>query len=178
VVDKTIRRRAHYKRLLKDRGLTEGGMFDILRDGSRNPDLIKRALHEYLSNNCECDPKSLENAANFFKLDLKQELDCDILIRVLAAVLFPTKRRGRTKGNNKYWTDFRLCLLGRKDREIRTKYPEYNDTEIAELISKDADFSEFGKDPDPIRKRLPAGRKSLEWLDRYLAKGRGRHLSH
>ena len=178
MADKTARRLTHYRGLLKDRGLTAGGMFDILRDNSRDQDgLIKRALLLFLQDNCDCNPKSLERAADFFGLNLKQELDWDILIRVLAAVLFPTKKRGRTKGDNKYWTDYRLCLLGRKDSEIRTENPDYSDTEIARVISEDAEFKQFRKDPDPIRKRLPAGRKSLEWLDRYLARGRGKLLS-
>jgi hypothetical protein len=169
VADKAAKRLAHYKRLLKDRGLIEGGIFDILRDGSRNPDLTKRALHGFLEDNCEYDPKSLEKAADYFALDLKQELDIDILIRVLAAVLFPTRRPGRAKGNNKYWTDSRLIRLGMEDCELRAKNSGYNDTEIARRISEDAAFKEFRKDPDPIRKRLPAGRKSL---DRFLTKGR------
>jgi hypothetical protein len=180
VAEKTSRRLSHYKSLLRVRGLIDGGMLDFFRDGSLedpDPGLTKRAFHLYLKDNCECDPKSLENAAKFFGLDLTRELDCDILIRVLAAVLFPTKRRGRAKGSNKYWTDYRLCLLGRKDRELRAANPGYNDTEIAKVISEDAEFKAFRKDPDPIRKRLPAGRKSLQWLDQFLAKGSRKRLS-
>jgi hypothetical protein len=169
--DKTAERLAHYKKLLKVRGVAPGpeGLIEYLR---KRDDLTKGALRLYLEG-CECDQKSLDKAAKFFELDAKQEADCDILMRVLAAVLFPTRKRGRVSAGHKYWTDYRLCLLGRKDRELRNKNPDLNDTEIAEIISKDKEFDIFRKDSNPIRKRLPAGRQSLEWLDGHLAKGRG-----
>jgi hypothetical protein len=74
--DKTAERLAHYKKLLKVRGVAPGpeGLIEYLR---KRDDLTKGALRPYLEG-CECDQKSLDKAAKFFELDAKQEADCDI----------------------------------------------------------------------------------------------------
>ena len=152
--------RDHYKGALGRAGFCSGSpMLPIVRERYRE---LKGALPLYLEHNCECDPKSLEKAAVFFGLDHLEAADCIILLRTLAAVNFPTRKRGRKKGANTSWNDYRLCLLGRRYRELKAQNPTHSDTKIAELISKDEEFKEFRRGSyEPIRKRLRAGEKSF-----------------
>jgi hypothetical protein len=109
----------------------------------------------------ECDPRSLERAAIFFELDHSHPQDRSVLIHILAEILFGTRKRGKKTGD-KVWTDNRFLMLAFKYRERKSSNPNCNDTEIAELISKEPEFNEYRNNPELIRQRLSRARREYD----------------
>jgi hypothetical protein len=53
-------------------------------------------------------------------------------------------------------------MLAFKYRELKSSNPNCNDTEIAELISKEREFNEYRNNPELIRQRLPNARREYD----------------
>jgi hypothetical protein len=118
----------------------------------------------------ELDWGALVAAARFFKLDLAQNHNRQILLHVLADVLFG-KRRGRPKGSNSKWHRARRFLLVMIYEKAKTAFPEVSDAKIAKLISERGPFK--GENPEQLRQRLIAARRELADERRRISARRG-----
>jgi hypothetical protein len=117
------------------------------------------------------DPGSLTAAAQFFKLDLAADYQREILLRVLADVLFG-KRRGRPKGSNSKWHRHRRTLLALVYERAKAAFPELSDAKIAKLMSESGRSPFKGENPEQLRQRLIAARRELDGERRLIASGR------
>jgi hypothetical protein len=106
-----------------------------------------------LADGLQCDPKSLEKAAQFFDLDHTSEIGRSVLAAILADIIFGARSAGRRKGATT-WSDDRLVSLGRKYCALKTKNPTLRKAKIVELICEDKEFKEYRGHPRAIYAKL------------------------
>jgi hypothetical protein len=98
------------------------------------------------------DQKSLALAGQFFSLDPDKPNMRDILLYILADVLFGTRKTGRPSASNTAWTlerYFRLCQLYHLKKH---ENPKLSKAKIAELIREHKEFK--NDDPEQIRQHI------------------------
>jgi hypothetical protein len=101
-------------------------------------------------------------SAEFFKLDHTHSPDLTLLANILAEIVFGERARGRKRGDKPTWTNQRLLELGFKYHDLKSKQPPgASDTDLAELISQEAEFREY-KNSDTIRKVLGKARQEYK----------------
>jgi hypothetical protein len=111
---------------------------------------------------------AMNRALKHFGLDGSQPNDLQILLGVLCEINFGELPRGRKKGG-KFWTPGAYLVLA--DLYYERASSGLSDTNIAQLISKLPEFSQYRNSPDEIRKRIPEARRQHEkWLDDAYAK--------
>jgi hypothetical protein len=98
------------------------------------------------------DFRSLRLAGRFFDLDPKDPILRDMLLYVLADVLFGRRQKGRPSGSNTAWDFYRyFCLYYLYDVERRDN-PKLSNKRIAELI---CEYDEFkNNDPEQVRQHI------------------------
>jgi hypothetical protein len=138
--------------------------------GNSNADRLREAK-EILEDIRECHPEwltprfradtnpspAVSKAAQYFNLDLTKKDDADLLLNILAGVVFP--ERGRDKGN-KHWGVDRLVKLGKQWLEIARSSPGISDYDAAEKIKKQ--YPGQYQSEDTIRQRLPDARLLIQ----------------
>ena len=118
----------------------------------------------YLTNALKVDPSSLEKSAQFFELDPTHPNDLTVLAHLLANIVFGTRTPGRKKGDRPVWSDNRLVQLAFKYRKMKSRHPDWSDTEIAKRISQAAGFGQYRGNYEPIRQRLSKVKNmELDW---------------
>ena len=91
------------------------------------------------------DGEALKRAREYFAID-----NDDLLMAMMAEVLFGRHKRGRSKGTVT-WTSRKYMELGEAYAEIHAKDPKLSDTKIAELLCQDRRLQEL-----PRRSSAPA----------------------
>jgi len=134
-------------------------------------DYHRRCLNHFRMEHAVFDPGSLTAAAQFFKLDLSANYQREILLLILADVLFG-KRRGRPKGSNSKWHRGQRFYLAAFYESVRAAFPELSDTMIAKLMCERGPFK--GENPEQIRQRLIAARRECAEDRRRISEGRAR----
>src|SRR5262249_42884494 len=101
-------------------------------------------------------PLSLVRAGGYFGLNPADQLECAVLLRVLASILFPQK--GRKKGSRHKWPMLRTMLLAFRLEELETAHPNLGDSELARRI-----LTRFPREYDKsLRLQLPRAQSVLK----------------
>ena len=117
----------------------------------------------YLAQAAEKDTPHIARAGEYFGLDPNHQTEAQVLLRVLAQILFPKK--GRRKGT-KAWSGLRLLTLAFRAQEMEAKHPRLNDSNLAKKIY--GEFPDEYKSEHAVRQRLASARKQI--TTRTLAK--------
>jgi hypothetical protein len=110
--------------------------------------------------------EALAKAAEHYGLDPKNSVHREMLLLVLADVLFGSPgKKGRPKGTRTTWGNETLLDLGWIYEKTKRQNPKLSAAKIAELIhSEHKEFQNI--DVEQIRQKLPEARR--EWLqERY-----------
>ena len=112
------------------------------------PDMVRLGkLEEW----CGCNPKALDAAAQYFGLDAATAGNRELLVYILADVVFG-RQSGRPKGSKTAWDSDRLLQLFRAYEHCKNANPALSDSALAKQI---ADTKEFSKNRvDQIRQQL------------------------
>jgi hypothetical protein len=98
-----------------------------------------------------CNPKALDAAVQYFGLDAATVGHRELLVYILADVVFG-RQRGRPKGSKTAWDGDRLLQLFSAYKQCKNANPALSDSAIAKQI---ADTKEFSKNSvDQIRQQL------------------------
>jgi hypothetical protein len=109
-----------------------------------------------------CNPKALDAAVQYFGLDAASVGDRELLVYILADVVFG-RRRGRPKGSKTAWDSDRLLQLFSAYEQCKSANPALSDSALAEQI---ADTKEFSKNSvDQIRQQLGPARAANRAFD-------------
>ena len=129
---------------------------DVSRfDGEYNfREIADRRLSSYQAKGS----RSLEKAIEYFDLDLRDEEDSDLLLRILADIAFGVRPKGRRKGTTR-WNSGSLFILGFHDDLVRRKNPEMSDGDISKLIKKTHSKTYKRTTSGAIRTQLPIARR-------------------
>jgi hypothetical protein len=119
------------------------------------------------------DPNSLERAAASLKLDYENPAHLSLLVRLLADLQFGMRKPGRQKGHKTEWTEDKEFLLACAYFDLKRRHPDFNDTEIRDLICKIEEFKDYDSetlriahDPETLRKKLSGLLSQYEeWAD-------------
>lgn len=106
---------------------------------------------------------ALRQASEYFGFDPENPSDNRLLLRILANVCFPPRRR-----KNK-WDEFAYVFLARCFEASSNQHEGISDNKAAVLIQQSPFFRY--PTPDAIRRRLPEARSRLERLRRKNAEG-------
>jgi hypothetical protein len=118
-----------------------------------------------------CDPKALDAAVQYFGLDAASAGDHELLVYILADVVFG-RQRGRPKGSRTAWDDDRLLQLFYAYKQCKGANPALSDSAIAKRI---ADTSEFSKNNvEQIRQQLGPAKAARRALDELIREFRDR----
>jgi hypothetical protein len=96
---------------------------------------------------------AVNRAAKYFNLDMNKREESDLLLGILAVLVFPNV--GRKKGSAQ-WNSLRLSQLGGHWREIERANPGISDSKAAVQIKKR--YPKHYQSADSIRPRLPDAR--------------------
>jgi hypothetical protein len=121
-----------------------------------------------LADGLQCDPKSLERAAQFFDLDHTSEIGRSVLAAILADIIFGARSAGRRKGATT-WSDDRLVSLGRKYCALTAKNPALRKAMIVEMICGDKEFKEYRGHPRAINAKLKDAIRAFKQRERLHA---------
>jgi hypothetical protein len=109
-----------------------------------------------------CNPKALDAAAQYFGLDAATADDRELLVYILADVVFG-RQRGRPKGSKTAWDSARLLQLFSAYEQCKNANPALSDSVIAKQI---ADTKEFSKNSvDQIRQQLGPAKAAKRAID-------------
>src|SRR5262249_50594645 len=103
--------------------------------------------------------KPVQDAFRYFGLNPQEPAHRDILLIVLADVVFGPRHRGRRRGSQS-WDAKRLFLLGCDYDTVAANQPKMSNSEAAKKIKR---LPRYKHDSETtIRQRLPAARRQLE----------------
>jgi hypothetical protein len=109
-----------------------------------------------------CNPKALDAAVQYFGLDAASVGDRELLVYILADVVFGGQR-GRPKGSKTAWDSDRLLQLFRAYEQCKSASPALSDSALANQI---ADTKEFSKNSvNQIRQHLGAAKAANRAID-------------
>jgi hypothetical protein len=109
-----------------------------------------------------CNPKALDAAVQYFGLDAASVGDRELLVYILADVVFG-RQRGRPKGSKTAWDTNRLLQLFSAYKQCKSANPALSDSALAKQI---ADTKEFSKNSvDQIRQQLGAAKAADRAID-------------
>jgi hypothetical protein len=98
------------------------------------------------------DERSLNLAGRFFNLDPKDQILRDMLLYVLADVLFGRRQNGRPSGSNTAWDFERYFYLDYLFNFEKRNNPKLRNARIAELI---CEYDEFKyNSPEQVRQHI------------------------
>jgi hypothetical protein len=100
---------------------------------------------------------SLKRAAKYFGLNHEDKADLNVLLHILADVVFAKPNRGRPKDGGE-----RLFRLGVHLHLLEQQEGRLSDTDAAKKLCELPDYQ--SQQPDSLRKQLPAARRDLERL--------------
>jgi hypothetical protein len=98
-----------------------------------------------------CNPKALDAAVQYFGLDAASVGDRELLVYILADVVFG-RQRGRPKGSKTAWDSDRLLQLFSAYKQCKNATPALSDSAIAKQIANTKEFSK--NSVDQIRQQL------------------------
>jgi hypothetical protein len=104
------------------------------------------------------DPGSLKRAAEYFGLNPAHKDESDVLLRILADVVFAKPAKGRPTGST--WDEDRLSKLGHHLHDLEKRLGRLSDTEAAKELVKMRDYK--NQKWESLRQRLPAARDEFE----------------
>jgi hypothetical protein len=104
------------------------------------------------------DPGSLKRAAEYFGLNPEDKNQSDMLLHILADVVFAKPAKGRPTGST--WDEDRLSELGQHLHNLEKRVGRLSDTEAAKKLVKVRDYK--NQKWESLRQRLPAARDAFE----------------
>ena len=125
---------------------------------------LLEASDERLERYTSVIPKSLQMAAASFHLDPESERHREILVRVLAHLMFGRGKRGRPPMTLK-WHPGREIDLGFHFSELKREKPNIKYSEAAKIIMQRYRKEYADCKVSALRQRMPAAYASFMWME-------------
>jgi hypothetical protein len=131
-------------------------------DARKFPNIEAWRRNEWRNDFAAKPTRSLSEAAEFFGLDPAKAVDSAVLLRVLADVVFGTRKKGRHTGTSR-WNDVRLFQLGVHLQAVEKDRPGISNKKAAAEIKRRYRQQYKTDEPETIRQRLRDARLVFDW---------------